>query len=133
VPAQRDTFQYALWRAVPSIERGERVNIGVVLYCPRRRWLDARVALDESRLLALDPALDLDALRDYVDGLVRVARGEADAGPMAQLSASERFGFLTAASSTVVQSSPVHVGLCEDPDATLERLFAELVLAPGRA
>jgi hypothetical protein len=131
MPGQRESFQYALWRVVPSLERGEQVNVGVVLYCRRMQFLDARVHLDEPRLLALDPGLDLAAVRAHLDGLVRVARGEPNAGPMAQLDASERFGFLTAPSSTVVQASPVHVGLCQDPAETLDHLFSELVLPPG--
>jgi hypothetical protein len=128
VPAQRESFQYALWRVVPSLERGERVNVGVVLFCRRRGFLDARVDLDPVRLAALDPDLDLAAVGAHLEGLMRVARGDPAAGPVARMDASERFGFLTAPSSTVVQPSAVHVGLCEDPERTLERLFGELVL-----
>jgi hypothetical protein len=131
VPGAREAFQYALWRVVPSLERGERVNVGVVLHSRRHRFLDARVDLDRERLVALDPGLDADAVQAHLDGLLRVARGDAGAGPVAALDASDRFGFLTAPSSTVVQPSAVHVGLCCDPQATLERLFRELVLPPA--
>jgi hypothetical protein len=128
VPGDREAFQYAVWRVVPSIERGERVNVGVVVHSRRHRFLGARVLLDHERLLALHPDLDLDALQAHLDGLLRVARGDPEAGAVAALDAADRFGFLTAPSSTVVQPSAVHVGLCDDPEAELEKLFRELVL-----
>ena len=128
MPGDREAFQYAVWRVVPSIERGERVNVGVVVHSRRHRFLGARVHLDRERLLALHPDLDLDALQAHLDGLLRVARGDAEAGAVAALDAADRFGFLTAPSSTVVQPSAVHVGLCGDPEAELEKLFRELVL-----
>jgi hypothetical protein len=128
VPGSREAFQYALWRVVPSLERGERVNVGVVLHSRRHRFLDARVHVDRERLAALHPDLDVDALEAHLQGLLRVARGDGSAGAVAALDASDRFGFLTAPSSTVVQPSAVHVGLCGDPEAELEKLFRELVL-----
>jgi hypothetical protein len=128
---QPDAFQYAIWRVVPDVERGEAVNVGVVVFCRRRSFLAARVELDEARLRALAPGLDVEALRRHLDGLVRVAAGDPEAGAIAALPQSERFGWLTAASSTIVQPSPIHTGLCDDPDAVLERLFARLVAAPG--
>jgi DUF3037 family protein len=128
VPGEREAFQYALWRVVPSLERGEQINVGVVLHSRRHRFLGARVHVDDARLAALHPDLDLDALRAHLDGLLRVARGEAGAGPVAAMDPSDRFGFLTSPSSTVVQPGPVHVGLCGDPERELERLFGELVL-----
>ena len=127
-PADHEAFQYAIWRVVPSVPRGERLNVGVVLFCRRLRFLDAIVVLDDQRLRALDPELDVPALRAHLDGLVRIARGEADAGPVAALEPSERFGFLTAPSSTMVQPSDVHVGLCRDaPQIELARLADELL------
>jgi hypothetical protein len=128
VSAERESFQYALWRVVPSLERGEQINVGVVLFCRRRQFLDARVHLDGERLQSLDPGVDLDAVAEHLKGLVRIARGDPSAGPIARMDASDRFGFLTAPSSTVVQPSPVHVGLCDQPSDALEHLFAELVL-----
>ena len=125
--AEQEAFQYAIWRVVPSVPRGERVNVGVVLFCRRLDFLDAVVDVDEDRVRALDPALDLGALAAHLEGLLRVARGEPGAGPIAGMPPSERFGFLTAPSSTIVQPSAVHVGLCDDPSAALERLAAELV------
>jgi hypothetical protein len=128
VPApRRNAFSYAILRVVPSVERGERINAGVVLFCRQRGFLDARVALDERRLAALAPELDAGVVRAHLDGLVRVAEGEPAAGPIAALPQSERFGWLVAPSSTVVQPSEVHTGLCEDPARTLDELFDELV------
>jgi hypothetical protein len=128
VPARRrNAFSYAILRVVPSVERGERINAGVVLFCRQRGFLNARVALDERRLAALAPELDAGVVRAHLDGLVRVAEGDRAAGPIAALPQSERFGWLVAPSSTVVQPSEVHTGLCEDPARTLDELFDELV------
>jgi Protein of unknown function (DUF3037) len=125
--AARDPFQYALLRVVPDLERGEALNAGVVLFCRRRAFLAARVHLDERRLVALAPQADADAIAGRLDDLARIAAGDPAAGPVARLDASERFGWLTAPASTVVQPSAVHTGLCEDPEAMLDRLFARLV------
>ena len=122
-----DAFQYAIWRVVPSVERGEALNVGVVLYCRRRQFLAARVLLDEDRLRALSPDLDVAAVRRHLEGMVRVADGDPAGGAVARLPQSERFGWLAAASSTIVQPSPIHTGLCGDPQGTLDRLFGRLV------
>jgi hypothetical protein len=124
----RSPFQYALLRVVPDVERGECLNAGVVLFARTREFLGARVALDEARLRALDPGADAAALARHLDGLAAVAAGDAGAGPIARLPASARFGWLVAPSSTVVQPSAVHTGLCDDPARELERLFARLVV-----
>ncbi len=126
-PGEPDAFQYAIWRVVPSVERGEALNVGVVVFCRRRRFLEARTLLDEERLAALFPDLDVAAVRRHLDGLVRVAAGDPAGGAVARLDQSERFGWLTAASSTTVQPSPIHTGLCDDPQAVLDRLFERLV------
>ena len=120
-------FQYAIVRVVPQVERGETVNAGVVLFCRPRRFLAARVELDEARLRALAPDLELDAVRGHLDALRRIAAGDAEAGPIAALPASERFHWLVAPSSTMIQCSPVHTGLTDDPEGELERLLARLV------
>ncbi len=120
-------FAYLILRVVPSVERGERVNVGVVLFCRQLGFLHARVGLDHARLLALDPDLRMAELADHLDALVRVSDGAPAAGPIADLPASERFGWLAAPSSTIVQSSEVHTGLCCDPAATLDALYARLV------
>jgi hypothetical protein len=129
VPSPDDAFQYAIWRIVPSVERGEAINVGVVVYCRRRQFLKARTLLDDDRLHALSAGLDVAAVRRHLEGMVRVADGDPAGGAVAQLDQSERFGWLTAASSTIVQPSPIHTGLCDDPDAVLDRLFTRLVVA----
>jgi len=122
-----DAFQYAIWRVVPSVERGEAVNVGVVLFCRRRQFLGARILIDDDRLHALSPDLDVGALARHLEGMVRVAEGDPAGGAVAHLPQSERFGWLTATSSTIVQPSAIHTGLCADPPATLDRLFTRLV------
>jgi hypothetical protein len=123
----REEFQYAVLQVVPRVERGERFNAGVVVFCRRHGFLAAKVGLDRARLAALAPDTDADELDGHLAMLARVAAGEPDAGAVARLEQSERFHWLAAPSSTVIQASPVHTGLTEDPAATLERLFAELV------
>jgi hypothetical protein len=112
---------------VPSVERGECLNVGVVLFCRQLGFLAARVAVDEHRLRTLAPRIRIAELRSHLDALVRVAEGADDAGPIARLDQSERFGWLAAPSSTIVQPSEVHTGLCDDPVATLDGLFGRLV------
>ncbi|HTX45551.1 MAG TPA: DUF3037 domain-containing protein [Solirubrobacteraceae bacterium] len=123
----RSPFAYAIIRVVPRIERGERFNVGVVLFCRQRDFLGAHVALDEGRLHALAPDLNPGEVRAHLRALVSVAAGDPDGGPIAELPASERFGWIVAPSSTVLQPSDVHTGLSEDPARTLQQLFAELV------
>ena len=120
-------FSYAILRVVPRVERGERFNAGVVLYCRQRAFLGAKVDLDERRLNALAPDSPVDEVRAQLDALVRVAEGDPECGPIARMPQSERFGWLVAPSSTIIQPSEVHTGLSDDPEATLAALFAELV------
>ena len=120
-------FQYAIVRVVPEIERGECINGGVVLFCRALGFLAACVELDEARLRALAPDADLTAVRGHLDALARVAAGDPGAGPIAALPASERFHWLVAPSSTIIQCSPVHTGLSADPARELERLVERLV------
>jgi Protein of unknown function (DUF3037) len=124
---RRSQFTYAILRVVPRIERGERLNAGVVLYCQEREFLAARTFLDERRLAALADDLAPAAVRAHLDALVRIAEGAADAGPVAALPPAQRFGWLVSPSSTIVQPSEVHSGLCEEPAETLDELFAALV------
>ncbi len=124
----REPYAYAVWRVVPDLERGETLNVGVILHARRHGFLEARVHVDAARLAALAPQLDPRGLRTHLDGLSRIASGAADAGSIAALDASERFGWLVAPASAVVQPGPVHTGLCSDPEAVLERLHARLVL-----
>jgi len=127
----RKPFSYAILRVVPRVERGERFNAGVILFCRQRDFLGIRVALDEKRLSALAPDVPATEVRAYLDGLVRVAEGHQHGGPIAAMPISERFGWLVAPSSTMVQPSEVHTGVTTDPRATLDVLFTELV-APAR-
>jgi Protein of unknown function (DUF3037) len=122
-----EPFQYAVLRVVPDLERGEALNAGVVLFSRRHGFLAARTRLDRERLAVLAPDADADAIQERLDQLERAARADAAAGSIAALDASERFGWLTAPASTVVQPSAVHTGLCDDPAAMLERLFERLV------
>jgi Protein of unknown function (DUF3037) len=126
VPARCD-FQYTILRVMPRIERGECMNVGVVVFCPQWPYLGARIELDRARLKALAPGLDPDAVRPHLDAIAAVVAGDAAGGRLAELSASERFGWVTARSSTTIQPSEVHTGLTEDPAATLDYLFTSLV------
>ena len=127
MPSSTSPFQYAIVRVVPRVERGEQVNAGVVLFCRPRRFLAARVALDEDRLRAIAPDVDLDAVRGHLDAFCRIAAGDGGAGPIAALPPSERFHWLVAPASTIIQCSPVHTGLTDDPEAELDHLIARLV------
>jgi pimeloyl-ACP methyl ester carboxylesterase len=126
-----EPFQYAALRVVPRIEREEFVNVGVIVFCRTRRFLRARVALDPRRIQALAQDVDLEAVQEHLDARVRVAAGDPDAGPIAALPQSERFHWLVAPSSTVIQTSSVHSGLCDEPEAALNRLFEQLVAVDG--
>jgi hypothetical protein len=125
--ARREPFQYAAVRVVPRVERGELMNAGVLLFCRPLRFLGARVALDERALVALAPDCDPVAVRAALDVVARVAEGDAAGGAIAALPQSDRFHWLVAPASTVVQPGPVHTGLTDDPERELGRLFAALV------
>ncbi len=125
-----DPFQYTVIRVVPRIEREEFVNVGVVVFCRTRGYLGVRLAYDPDRVRAIAPGAELDSVPEYLEAIGRIIEGRAGAGPIAELSQSERFGWLAAPSSTVVQTSAVHSGMSEDPERTLEHLFERLV-APG--
>lgn len=120
-------FAYAPIRVVPRVERGECINVGVVLYSRPRRYLGVRTGFDPQRLLALWPNLDLEAVQRHLEILGLVSSGDSAGGPIALLPPFERFGWLTAPASTIVQPGPVHSGLAQDPAAALESLYRELV------
>jgi hypothetical protein len=124
---KRDPFSYAIVRVVPRVERGEQINAGVILYCRQREFLAALVALDDSRLRALDAETSAQEVRAHLDAIARVAEGDPAAGAIASMPQSERFGWLVAPSSTVIEAPPVLTGLTADPVSTLETLFRELV------
>ena len=120
-------FDYAVIRVVPHVEREEFVNVGVILFCSTRRFLEVRIRLDEARLKSLSPELDMVQVRDHLDLIARVAAGGAPAGPLGQLSRFERFQWLVSPRSTTIQVSPVHGGLADDLSAAIEDLFTRLV------
>jgi hypothetical protein len=121
------TYDYAIIRVVPRVERGERVNVGVVLSCVDSDFLDMRVGVDEARLRALDPSIDVDAVRVGLAALQAVCTGGPEAGPVGQLPPRARFRWMVSPRSTVVQPSPVHTGRTDDPRLALQRLFDTMV------
>jgi len=124
-------FDYAVVTVVPRPERGERINAGVILFAPSLGYLGGRFELDEARLAALDPGADVAAIRRHLDGLAAVCAGDPDAGPVARLPPRERFHWLVAPRSTVLQISRVHAGICDDPEQALARLFTVMVAKVG--
>jgi hypothetical protein len=122
-----DTYDYAIIRLVPKVEREEFVNVGVIISCPAREFLEARIELDESRLIAVDPTLDIETVRAHLASISTVCAGGEQAGPIGRLSQRERFHWLVAPRSTIIQTSPVHTGCCKDPAAVLERLIDTMV------
>jgi Protein of unknown function (DUF3037) len=127
VSARRSPFQYAALRVIPRVERGEAVNAGVVLFCRPLRFLGARTHLDVALLAALSPSCDPTEVRAQLELIEHIAHGEPHGGAIAQLPQSERFHWLVAPASTIVQAGPVHTGLTEDPRGDLDKLFAKLV------
>ena len=125
-----NSYDYAIVRVVPCVERGEYINAGVILFCRTRRFLDALIYLDIQRLTTLYPAVDLDMVQRHLDIIPLVCAGSADAGAIGQLSQSERFHWLVSPRSTIIQTSPAHSGLSTDPAATLEHLLKTMVLLP---
>ena len=122
------SYDYAILRIVPSVEREEFVNAGVVLHSAEHAFLDCRVHLDPPRLAALWPALDLDVVRQHLEAFPKICAGHPDAGPIAGLSRGERFQWLVSPRSTIIQVSPVHSGVCDSPRAALDEIFRRLVL-----
>jgi hypothetical protein len=120
-------FEYAVIRVVPRVEREEFINVGVVVYCPKQRFLKVLFLLDATRISAFSGDLDIDCLKDNINSFERICHGDTQAGPIAKLDIASRFRWLTATRSTVVQSSKVHPGLCLDADTTLNKLFEQLV------
>ena len=121
-------FEYAVIRVVPQVEREEFLNVGVILYCPKLKFLQCMCTVDESRLCSFSNKIDLFEIKAHLHSFAEICRGSKDGGPIAQLDIPSRFRWLSATRSTVVQTSKVHPGLCEDPLKTLEKLYAEQVL-----
>jgi len=129
VPAL-SSFDYAIVRVMPRVERGELVNAGVILFCLERDFLQARIEVNEPRLRALWPGTDLELVRQHLEAIPRICAGSPDGGPIARLSLRERFHWLVSPRSTMIQVSPVHAGLCEQPERELDELFRQMVLVP---
>ena len=121
------SFDYAVVRVVPRVEREEFINAGVILFCGQRDYLAARIELDEPRLRALAPAADVALIREHLAAIPRICAGGPEAGPIGKLPAKERWHWLVAPRSTVIQLSPVHSGLCADPEEALQRILDEMV------
>ncbi len=121
-------YEYAVIRLVPHVEREEFMNVGVVLYCGRKKFLKAICQIDEARIKAFCPKLDVEDVAQYLRSFERICVGGKSAGPIGFLGVAERFRWLTATRSTVVQSSKVHPGFCDDPDNSLHKLFEQQVL-----
>jgi len=124
------SYDYAIVRVVPRVEREEFVNAGVIVSCQAQDYLEAKIDLDEARLLALDPTVDLMAVRANLASIPAICRGGPLAGPIGRLSTRERFHWLVAPRSTMIQTSRVHTGRCTDPAALIEHLVATMVRRP---
>jgi hypothetical protein len=124
-------FDYAVVRVVPRVERGEFVNAGVIVSCPSKNYLKARVEVDAGRLSALDPGFDRETVARHLAAITLICEGGAGAGPIGLLPQRARFHWLVATRSTIIQTSPVHTGFCEDGDRVLEHLFRTMVSRPA--
>ena len=125
------TYDYAIIRVVPKVERAEFVNVGVIVSCPQRDLLLARIEVDERRLLSLDPTLDLEAVRTHLAAIPTICAGGEKAGPIGRLTQRERFYWLVAPRSTIIQTSPTHTGSACDLEAVVERLLQTMVRQPS--
>ncbi len=122
-----NSYDYALIRLVPSVERGECLNVGVILFCRTLGFLGARIHLNATRALALSPDLDLAAIQQQLDTMMLICKGGPEAGDLGKMSQSERFQWLVSPRSTIIQISPVHEGVGDDPEAALEHLLKTMV------
>ena len=125
------TYDYAIVRVVPKVERAEFVNVGVIVSCPERDLLLARIEVDERRLMSLDPTLDLKSVQTHLAAIPTICAGGEQAGPIGRLSQRERFYWLVAPRSTIIQTSPTHTGSASDLEAVVERLLQTMVRPPS--
>ena len=123
----RLTYDYAIIRVVPKVEREEFINVGVVVSCATQKFLEARIELDESRLLAIDPTVDLQTVRECLAAIPIVCAGGEQSGPIGQLPQRDRFHWIVAPRSTIIQTSRVHTGICQDLPALIEHLLETMV------
>ncbi len=126
------TYDYAVVRVVPDVQRGEFINCGVIVFCRTKKYLVAEVALDEVRLLAIAPGIDVLEVRKHLEVIPRICAGDSTAGPIAGLSQSERFNWLIAPRSAMIQMSSVHSGIADDPTQVLGKLMASMVMQSGK-
>ncbi|HZR45951.1 MAG TPA: DUF3037 domain-containing protein [Candidatus Manganitrophaceae bacterium] len=124
------TYDYAVVRVVPRVDRGEFINVGVIVSCRAMDYLEARIELDEPRLKAFDPTLDIDLVRSHLAAIPAICKGGEEAGELGRLSPRERFDWLVAPRSTIIQTSPVHSGRCKSPAAAIEHLLERMVRPP---
>ena len=124
---RRDTYDYAVIRVVPRVEREEFVNVGILLSCPTAKFLQARIEVDEARLLALDPDIDLDTVRRHLAAMEAICAGGPGSGPIGLLPQRARFHWLTAKRSSIIQTSPVHLGRCLNAVNAVEHLMDRMV------
>lgn len=122
-----EKFDYSIVRVVPRVERHEFMNVGVVMSCPGRQFLEARIEADWNRLAVFAPGIDRGMVDDYLSVIARICKGGADAGPIGELPQRARFHWLVAPRSTVIQMSPVHSGVCSDPREALDKVFDRMV------
>ena len=124
---EKHLFEYAIIRVVPRVERGEFLNVGVVVYCASENFLQTKISLNKEKLIAFGCKLDMEELENRLYAFDQISKGAADSGPIGNFPIASRFRWLTATRSTIIQISPVHPGLCTDAAQTLEKLFEELV------
>jgi len=129
---ERFAFDYAVVRVVPRVERGEFLNAGVILFCSTRAFLGSRIELDHERLQALAPGIDLAVVESYLEAIPKICEGGGEAGSIGALPQRARFHWLVAPRSTIIQTSDVHSGVAEDPQAALDSLFEKLVRPPAQ-
>jgi hypothetical protein len=130
-PSSKISFDYAIVRVVPSLERGESLNVGLIVFCSEARFLDAKIELSSERLKLLAPNVDIETVEAHLQTIPRICAGGKLAGTIGQMTQRERFHWLVAPRSTIIQTSPGHCGLCDDPQLALEQLFGKIVKASG--
>ncbi len=124
---QNHNYNYAIIRCIPKVEREEFINVGVIVSCPTKEFLEAAIELDEERLKALDPGIDIEIVKKHLEVFPRICKGGEEAGPIGKLSKRERFHWLVSPRSTIIQTSPVHTGSCSNPEELIEHLLNTMV------
>lgn len=127
---EKNLFEYAIVRIIPRVERGECLNVGVVLFCKKSKYLKAKFGFDEQRILSAFPWVDVDDIKQHLTAFEQICIGNNQPGTIASLDVQSRFKWLTAKRSTVIQTSETHPGFCNDADFKLEQLYNELVATP---